>query len=204
MGGPGSGNRWRYDAKSTTENFRTLDVRRWAREGMLGPGYSGGWQWTCNGETTASIQMRAEQGRVVLIYRRRSGGGEWKDEQYPVRIVRTPCNFGGERAWFLCPAVGCGRRVAVLYGGQIFACRRCHQLAYPSAREHAADRAARRADRIRARLKWEPGILNGPGLKPKWMRWATFERLTAVHEKFVQKSLREVASKFGLCSGKTS
>jgi len=117
MGGPGSGNRWRYSAKSTTDDYRTLDVRRWAREGVLRPGYWGGWQWTRDGETVASIQMRAEQDRVILIYRHRSGDGEWKDEQYPVRIVRTPCRLGGWRAWFICPAVGCGRRVAILYGG---------------------------------------------------------------------------------------
>ena len=59
MGGPGSGNRWRYGAKSTTDDYRTLDVRRWAREGLLRPGYWGGWQWTRDGETVASIQMRA-------------------------------------------------------------------------------------------------------------------------------------------------
>src|ERR1700716_4428936 len=73
MGGPGSGNRWRYGAKTTTDDYRTLDVRRWAREGVLRPGYRGGWQWTRDGETVASIQMRAEQDRVILIYRHRSG-----------------------------------------------------------------------------------------------------------------------------------
>ena len=113
MGGPGSGNRWRYGAKSTTDDYRTLDVRHWAREGMLRRGCQGGWKWMCDGETVASIQMRAEQDRVILIYRHRRGNGEWKDEQYPVYIVRTSCNFGGARAWFICPAVGCGRRVAV-------------------------------------------------------------------------------------------
>jgi hypothetical protein len=46
-------------------------VRRWAREGVLRPGYRGGWQWTREGETVASIQMRAEQDRVILIYRHR-------------------------------------------------------------------------------------------------------------------------------------
>jgi hypothetical protein len=61
--------------------------------------------------------MRAEQDRVILIYRHRSGDAEWKDEHYAVRIVRTPCNLGGLRPWFICPAVGCGRRVAILYGG---------------------------------------------------------------------------------------
>jgi hypothetical protein len=198
MGGPGSGNRWRYGAKSTTDDYRTLDVRRWAREGVLRPGYWGGWQWTRDGETVASIQMRAEQDRVFLIYRHRSGDAEWKDEQYPVRIVRTPCNLGGSRAWFICPAVGCGRRVAILYGGSIFACRHCYRLAYPSAREDVCDRAARRADRLRARLDWEPGILNGGGEKPKWMRWRTFERLAAKHDQFVGQSMQAVALKFGL------
>jgi hypothetical protein len=166
MGGPGSGNHWRYGAKSTTEDYRTLDVRRWARTGVLKPGYRGGWHWMRNGETVASIEMRAGQDSVILIYKHRNGDGDWKDEQYPVRIVRTRCNLGGSRPWFICPAVGCGRRVAVLYGGSIFACRHCYRLAYPSAREDLCDRSARRADKLRARLGWEPGILNGNGGKP--------------------------------------
>jgi hypothetical protein len=69
----------------------------------------------------------------------------------------------GSRAWFICPAVGCGRRVAILYGGSIFACRHCYQFAHASSREDAGDRATRRADKLRARLDWEPGILNGRG-----------------------------------------
>jgi hypothetical protein len=167
-----------------------MDVRRFEGAGMLTPGgRRAGWQWTRDGETVASIQMRAEQDRVFLIYRHRSGDAEWKDEQYPVRIVRTPCNLGGSRAWFICPAVGCGRRVAILYGGSIFACRHCYRLAYPSAREDVCDRAARRADRLRARLDWEPGILNGGGEKPKWMRWRTFERLAAKHDQLVMRSI---------------
>jgi hypothetical protein len=142
--------------------------------------------------------MRAEQDRVILIYRHRSGDAEWKDEQYPVRIVHTRCNLGGSRAWFICPAVGCGRRVAILYGGSIFACRHCYLLTYASSREDVSDRAARRADRLRARLGWEPGILNGEGCKPKWMRWRTFERLAAEHDQFVGRSIQAAALKFGL------
>jgi len=141
--------------------------------------------------------MRAEQDRVILIYRHRSGDGEWKDEQYPVRIVRTPCNLGGWRAWFICPAVGCGRRVAILYGGAIFACRCCYRLAYASSREDAGGRATRRADSLRARLGWEPGILNGGGQKPKWMRWRTFERLAAEHDSLVGRSMQAIMLKLG-------
>ncbi len=200
MGGMGSGRRWHYGANDTTEDYRAIDVRRWQRDGLLIPGNAFGWQWSRRGEVVASIQARAEAGRVVLSYRHRSGGGEWKDESYPVYLDWTPCNLGGSRPWFLCPAVGCGRRVALLYGGAIFACRHCYQLAYPSQRETYDDRAARRADRIRDKLGWEPGILNGNGngWKPKGMHWRTFERLTAEHDAFVQISLAGMVQRFGL------
>lgn len=197
MGGLGSGSRWRYGAKSTTDDYRTLDVRRWAREGMLRPGYQGGWHWTRDGETVASIQMRAEQGRVILTYRHRHAGKDWQDEHYPVRLAWTPCPFGGQRPWFRCPALGCGRRVAILYCGGIFACRHCHQLAYASAREDVGGRATRRADRLRARLGWAPGILNGKGDKPKGMHWRTFNRLHAEHNDFVNASLAGMMRRLG-------
>lgn len=195
MGGPGSGNRWRYGTRSTPDEMRSIDVRRWAREGMLRPGYRGGWQWTVNGREVGSIHMCAETDRVVLTYRQRSGAGEWKNEKYPVYLARTPCHLGGSRCWFICPAVGCRRRVAILYGGAIFACRRCHRLAYDSTREDAGDRATRRADRLRMRLGWEPGILNGNGPKPKWMRWRTFDRLVERHDQYVHRSWVGIAVK---------
>ena len=96
-----------------------------------------------------------------------------------MRLLTTPCNYGGERQWFACPAVGCGRRVAKLYGGRVFACRLCHELAYPSQREAEHDRLARRADAIRARLGWEPGLDGLQGGRPKGMHRRTFERLSS-------------------------
>ena len=198
MGGPGSGRHWHYGAKDTTDDYRMLDVRRWQRDGLLTPGRAFGWQWTRQEEIVASIQVRAESDRIMLIYRHRSGGGEWKSEEYPVRLEWTPCHYGGQRAWFLCPAPGCGRRVAILYGGAIFACRHCYRLAYPSQRETSDDRATRQADKIRERLGWEPGILNGSGGKPKGMQWRTFERLTAKHNALVNASLARAMRQFGI------
>jgi hypothetical protein len=51
---------------------------------------------------------------------------------------------------------------------------------------------------LRAQLGWEPGILNGEGGKPKWMRWRTFERLAAEHDAFVGASLAAMAMRFGI------
>ncbi len=198
MGGPNSGWRWRYGAANCTDDYRQLDVRRWQRDGLLASGRAFGWNWTRNGETIASIQVRIEPDRVILTYRHRSGDGDWKAEEYPVRLAWTPCTYGGRRAWFICPASGCRRRVAILYGGSIFACRHCYRLAYRSQRETGYDRQARRADRIRERLGWEPGILNGEGGKPKGMRWRTFERLTAEHAFLVGESLAGAMRQFGV------
>ncbi len=199
MGGMGSGRHWYWGVKDTTGDYRAIDVRRWQRDSLLAPHQAFGWQWSRDGEVVASIRVRTEPGRIILNYRHRSGGEEWKDESYPVRLDWTACNFGGERPWFLCPARGCGRRVAILYGDGIFACRHCHQLAYPSQRETYDDRAARRADKIRERLDWEQGILNPKGWKkPKGMHWNTFDRLNKEHDAFVAVSLAGMASRFNL------
>ena len=197
MGGMGSGRRYQ-GGKDTTSDMRALDVRRLQRDGLLTPGRAFGWNWSRNGETIASIQMRTEAERVILNYRSRINGDEWKAMEYPVRLEWTGCNLGGQRAWFLCPAQGCGRRVAILYGGGVFACRHCHKLNYQCQRETDDDRFARRADKIRERLKWDAGILNGNGWKPKGMHWRTFERLRAEHDAFVSASLAGMAKRLGL------
>lgn len=198
MGGFSSG---RHGGKRCTDDMRALDVRKINRAGQLTPGSFFTWQWSRNGEVTASIQLRVASESVVLDYRNRNHhGGEWEPMRYRVALEWTPCSFGGKRVWWLCPAVGCGRRVAVLHGGRVFACRQCNRLAYRSQREADDDRATRRADKLRNRLGWEPGILNGNGDKPKGMHWITFERLQASHDFHVNAGLAGLAVKLGLLS----
>lgn len=76
--------------------------------------------------------------------------------------------------------------------------RHCYRLVYRSQREQAHDREASAADKLRAKLQWEPGILNGNGDKPKGMHWATFERLHAQHEALVNRSIAGLMAKFGM------
>lgn len=192
MGGMGSGRRYQ-GGRSTTEGYRPLDVRKLHKAGLLAAGMTAMWNWYSRGERRASIQVRAEDGRVRLIYAA-TENGERRDYSYLVRLNWTACQYGGARPWFLCPADGCGRRVAILYGGAVFACRHCYHLAYESQREPDHDRIARRANKIRMRLGWEPGILNPKGWqKPKGMHWRTFARLNAEHDELAGAALMDIA-----------
>lgn len=198
MGGMGSGHYSRQHANSTTNMYPALDVRDLQRRGLLKPGVTFTVHWNGNAQGAASIQVRTESNEMTLSYRRRGHGKNWKDESYPVRLDWTPCHLGGKRPWFICPTAECGRRVAIIYGGARFACRRCYRLAYSSQRAAAHLRTARRADKIRLSLGWPRGILNAPGWKPKGMHWRTFDKLTAEHDTFAAMSLVEAARWFGI------
>lgn len=154
------------------EHCQRLDVRRWQREGCLKPGHAGLWGWTDpdTGERIASIGYSVEPGALRLRYTVNKG----EPVALCVSILRTPCNYGGTRAWFGCPR--CGRRVAVLFlAGEWFQCRHCARVAYASQSETATGRAWRKQAKTEAKL-------NADGSKPKGMRWATFDRLCAVIE----------------------
>lgn len=90
-----------------------------------------------------------------------------------VQTQTSPCCLGGQRDWFTCPR--CSKRVAVLSApGRYCACRQCGGLGYATQKEGAGDRASTKADKLRKRLGWEAGILNGDGGKPKGMHWKTY------------------------------
>jgi hypothetical protein len=175
-------------SKSTTSDYHQLDVRRCQRNGWLEPGRFFTLTWSRGDEVLGSISVRSELGRVILSYRHSMSGDSWKNEDYPVSIEWTRCHYGGARAWFRCPASGCGRRVAVLYGGGIFACRHCYRLAYDSQREPAHSRALRRAQAIRERLDGSGGMADDFLCKPKGMHWRTYERLCAQAEEAESRS----------------
>ena len=196
MGGWGSG-AWQT-GKSKTSSHWALDVRLLAREDLLTPGKGFRWDWSSGEGVIGSIQIRVGEGRVTLNYSARDPSENWQQLDYPVTLDWTACGLGGQRAWFLCPARDCGRRVAILYGGIVFACRRCHRLAYDSQSEQQADRFTRRAQKIRRRLGWRQDMLNSGGDKPKGMHWRTFERLQGAHDLFAEASFSCRMGRFGM------
>lgn len=186
MGGYGSG---RKPNANCTEDYRAIDVRRWQRAGHLVPWNCFDWQWQVTGKKVASINVKVETGRIRLLYHYRRHDGDRERLDYPVQLQNTARHYGGERCWFICPIVGCGKRVALLYlGGKYFACRHCYQLAYKSQREQENDHLRRKAERIQARLNWQPSIANRSGDKPKGMHWQTFWRLQYQHGSYVLRS----------------
>lgn len=185
MGGFGSG-RTAGSGRDTVEACRSLDVNHLQRAGCLRPGWSGGWQWTQDGERKAWINLEARSNSLRLSYRVRVPGGDWTDIVETVSIIRKRCRFGGTRPYFICPGVvngvACGRRVAKLHAaGRYFLCRHCYQLAHASQHEGTWERALRRASKIRQRLGGNPGMTLFPDRpfldRPKGMWRRTYERL---------------------------
>lgn len=177
MRGAGTGTWYRWDTKDTTESQHRIDIRYLRKNGLLEPGSSGDLSWTRGGEETGRINYQVLDGGLLLTYRVRSHDGDWEPVEESVALTWTPCNFGGQRPWFICPIVGCGRRVAVLYGaGRYFGCRHCYDLTYQSRLEGIYERALRKKQRIMERLCGDPYkdfCLD----KPKHMHWKTYNRL---------------------------
>lgn len=168
--------RYRGSGRSTTSGYLFLDVRYLQRKGYLRPGMGSSQRWSCRGEPSGSINLSACDGYVKLSYRTRNRWSqEWEQKEYPVLLEWTRCNYGGERPWFKCPAARCGRRAAILYGGSIFACRRCHNLAYESQSETRHGRMLTKTQAIRVKLGGEPCGDFPP--KPKGMHWRTYYTL---------------------------
>ena len=200
MGGPGSGNRYRWGAKTSTDACDRLDLASIAREGWLRPGGSGTVRWWRGERETSSIgwAVDGEAGIATALELHYAVDGE--EVRYRVPIAWTPCHFGGQRPWFVCPGEGCGRRVGVLYGRRFFLCRGCHDLAYESTREDPGERALRKARKIRERLGGSANLLTPLPPKPKGMHWRTYVRL-AQEEEAAERIRR---AEFAAWSGRTS
>jgi hypothetical protein len=149
-----------YRAKA--EQLMRVDIREWHRRGLLWDGGRNSWSWSKGGERVGSIYFSVTASTVRLEY---SINGA--DASQTIRRADTDCHYGGTRPWFCCPA--CQRRVALLYmrGGR-FACRKCQRVSYTTQSQSSYDRICSLYHRLADQL--EDG-------KPKWQRWATFNKL---------------------------
>ncbi|MBK6366771.1 MAG: hypothetical protein IPF65_05735 [Polaromonas sp.] len=194
MGGRGSGRRTSYGGKPETHDAMPLDISKLTRKGLLVPGNSLSYKWSVNDQQVAGISIRVEFNYGLMLSYRVKSTGEVVEQL--VQSQTSPCHLGGQRRWFTCP--GCNKKVAMLYApGKYFVCRQCGGLAYATQKEGIGDRASRRADKLRKRLGWEAGILNGSGCRPKGMHKSTYQRLKQHHDDLVHISILDIGCKIG-------
>lgn len=196
MGGNGSGRRG--GSRDCTGDYRQLDALMLYRKSALADGTCSEISWGKDSLRNAFVHVAAHSNRITLSSICRSNGVEWVDAECFVEVAWTPCHFGGFRPWFYCPAVSCHRRVRILYGGTIFACRHCHQLAYPCQSESAEDRAKTRAYAIRSRVGRRGSFIDPFPLRPKGMHVRTYYRLQWQYETAVTVALIQMGRKLGM------
>ena len=197
MGGLGSGPQVRSE-RPLAENSLAVDINRLLRDGA-GDGRARVVRWESQGREVASAHYRLSGGRLMVMMVTSDGDqGRRSLELQEVETTAMPCNYGGERRFFLCPGRveelhelgaynflgkdgSCGKRVAKLYrapGGKRFLCRHCLDLTYFSTRVSADVRLARRALAIRRRLGQEDVMEPFPP-RPRGMHHQTYQRLQA-------------------------
>jgi len=198
MGGYGSGRRSDQARKGIADHLFSIDVRAWKREGLLYPGLRRYWQWQVNSNTHISLNVQIDSDVICTAYCCNSGGEASTWNHQTVFLTATPCHYGGERVWFLCPSRGCGKRVAILYLTNVLACRDCLNLAYLSQRQPPDTRALNRVDKTRGKLGWKPGFLNGVEWKPQGMHWKTFGRLIRRYEEEVGVAKLRLLASMGI------
>jgi hypothetical protein len=136
----------RLSRKSEADELKKIDVNDLNKQKYFNGFKSGIITWThswTKEKNLIGISVSAfgdSDDHIKLKYVQTDENGNKKKFNYKVKLLTTPCNFGGKRYWFQCPVVNagrvCQRRVGVLYKlGDYFACRHCNNLTYRSRNE---------------------------------------------------------------------
>lgn len=173
MGGSGSG--FNGCRKLTTAEVLKLDIQYMNIKRAVN--YSGSVEWKRGG----SIGIKKPNEHELILSYTNTLNGATKNYNYSVGLEYTPCQYGGERVWFVCPH--CMKRTRILYQrGGLFKCRSCQRLNYSIQQEDKRDYTMESFDRkifkIQDRLKTERDINNTYGIpKPKGMHYKTYYNL---------------------------
>jgi hypothetical protein len=114
---------------------------------------------------------RVQQGTYDVWFTWTPSGGETRRDHVGIEWDTT--GIGTMRPLWLCPR--CGWRVERIHlWTYSLGCRHCFRLCYQSQLYDKRGRAMARAHRLEARLEVDE---QGNTVKPKWMRWKTFNGL---------------------------
>ena len=173
MGGNGSGQWPRPDAKAKTSTLFRIDINDLRSTSGLEPGASGQ-VWLCvQGVLDSFVLYEIKKDRALLKYEYQPSGKEAQLVIETIWLDHTVPHFGGKRAWFSCPQ--CCKRVAVLFRvDRRFRCRKCHKLSYQTQSWDEFDRSGNKARKIRIKLGGSGGLGEKFPPKPVGMHLKTY------------------------------
>ena len=179
MGGIGSGTWARINKKSTDQSYWRFSIASLRQHGVIGQNAKnlGEWGWWRDGQKRNSVGYETNTSErmawIRVQYQNKQKGVTY---DYKIYLTSTVPNYGGKRWWFICPVLGCGKRVGVLYMGSIFACRHCCNFAYSTQNETPPFRHLYKAQKIHRDLGGD-GCSPGENIppRPKGMRWKTYQ-----------------------------
>jgi hypothetical protein len=174
----GRGDYYRIGRKDRTSDYLSISIADMNRYKVFQRRGRHSWGWEKNGEIDNSLSFYLDD-HITFHYSTKGQDGSPVDVNKSIPLTWTPCNFGGNRPWFVCD---CGMRVGRLFfHRQHIVCRNCFNLVYPSQLQDELGRLRSKIEKIEAKL--------GDGCsRPKGMHWKTFEKLKAKRfETFVQK-----------------
>ncbi|MFC3094893.1 hypothetical protein DRW07_17725 [Alteromonas sediminis] len=176
MGGINSGCYQRTNSKRLTTDMLDIDLRRFKQRGWLKFNSIGTLSWTRAGYKIGEVEYVMTENAFHISYYSSQIN---QSITQSIHIKKTACNFGGSRLWFECPS--CRKNVLLLYGGEQFHCRKCHELVHPSVNESKIYRALRAVEKYQNKLSQGSNLCALDGIdwieKPKWMRWHTYEKI---------------------------
>lgn len=153
----------------------SIDIRKLVRAGLRQPSDSLIMRWHSSQQDQLAghaVVTMLDSNRLQITHH---------DSDMPEEILDLSYSetaFGGQRAWFVCSKLGCGKRVAVLHAAiKGFRCRHCSHLAYQSQLEQPYDRLLRQVRRARHHVGGDNNILAPFPTKPKGMHWRTYDAL---------------------------
>lgn len=120
---------------------------------------------------------------IEISYTLNTHSGEGEDVSYYIPIEWRKVNFGGERAFFLCPH--CGRMaVKLYYWGKYFLYRKCVNIPYRSQYECVESRLIGKYKKIEAKM-------NRKGIWKRNKRKLSREYDETIHKLAVRMGIRD-------------
>lgn len=170
--------------KATCEQTLDLNVNRLLRYGAFTAGAAFALTWAFDGVPGGMVGIRNVAPSAIRLTYITSG----KTMSYIVQIAFTPCFYGGQRPWFLCPI--CHQRAGVLLlTSKVFVCRKCGNYCYQTQMEQPHGRSIIRTQRLLHKVGGHAPLDEPP--KPKGMHWNTYYKIMTRVEEAYGRALRE-------------